>query len=66
MFLSCFSPGKQDYVDAFLYKYHARKPKATFGNHAATMGLKFPFSAKTEANLPTKIYTTQIRKPIAR
>ena len=55
-----------DYLDAFLYKNQARKANATFGNQAAMMGLKFPFKAKTDANLPTKIYTTQIKTPMAR
>jgi len=43
------------YFAVFRYKYHASIAKATLGNHAAIIGLKFPFNAKTEAKRPTKI-----------
>ena len=43
------------YREFLRYKYHARKPKATLGNHAAMRGLKFPLMENTDENLPTKI-----------
>jgi hypothetical protein len=45
----------ENYLEAFRYKYHARIPNAKLGSHAAMIGLKFPFNAKTDANLPTKM-----------
>ena len=57
---------KLNYLEYFLYRNHASMPNARLGNHAAMIGLKFAFKEKTAANLPTKIYKRQIKKPTAR